>query len=175
VLGHEVAHIAARHMTCRLSRKQILRLLAVPAVAVASRGRLINQVHAAGTAAALTVITRRDEAEADYLGTQYSYAAGYDPNGAVRVQEKMNREHPDSLLCLILGDPPPLVSRIEKTQKEIQKILPAKPDYLVTTSEYHDVGERLMTLEDRPQNLKRAPGGRGGGTPPKVERRDAVE
>ena len=39
--------------------------------------------------------------------------------------------------------------RINNTQKEIQRILPAKPEYIVTTSEYHDMRERLIASQNR--------------------------
>jgi len=93
ILAHEIAHIAARHMTCEITKAVLLRLLAVPAATVATRGRVPVPFTIASTGAAMTAISLADEAAADYLGVQYSYAAGYDPNGAVSAFEKMNRLH----------------------------------------------------------------------------------
>jgi predicted Zn-dependent protease len=131
-------------------------------------------VKLAATTTALISYSRAQEAEADYLGVQYSYAAGYDPGGAVSIFEKLNRVHPDNLLDLVLGEHPLFTSRIEKTQKEIQTVLAPKPDYLVTTSEYREVRECVISLEDRPESLKRT-AAKDSNPPPKVQRKDAVE
>src|SRR5947209_9996390 len=82
--------------------------------------------------------SRGDESEADFLGTQYMYAAGYDPTGAVSIFEKLMslRKTQPGLAARILADHPMDADRIDKTQKEIQRILPSKPEFVVNTSEY---------------------------------------
>jgi hypothetical protein len=83
--------------------------------------------------------------------------------------------------------------RIDKTQKEIDRILPSKPEYVITTSEYHDVRARLIASESRRKSddnenrprLRVAPGsGNGPGNPgqqddkderPTIKRRDLME
>ena len=136
--------------------------------------------------------TRGDEAEADYLGTQYLYAAGYDPTGAVSIFEKLeslNRSKP-GFAARIFATHPMDAERIQKTEKEIDRILPAKEEYVVTTSEYHDMRERLITRDQHRKQqdgsgkpaLRRTPG--NGTTPedrqdsedrPTIRRRDLVE
>jgi hypothetical protein len=48
--------------------------------------------------------------------------------------------------------------RIRKTQKEIQEILPPKPQYVVTTSEYTDARNRLLSIENRRKSQERDDG-----------------
>src|SRR5260370_19110264 len=95
--------------------------------------------------------SRRDETEGDYLGLQYMYAAGYDPNGAVTIFEKLQalqRTNP-GLAARLFSTHPMDADRIDRTQKEIQKILPSRPEYVITTSEYHDVRAPLIAMENR--------------------------
>jgi len=155
-LAHEIAHVAARHLTCQATKQQLLTLLAMPAGVVLGGwgGVLARQGIAAGMPAAFMKFTRANETEADYLGVQYMYAAGYDPNGAISMFEKLEmlqRQQPGTL-SRIFASHPMDATRIDKTQEEIQRILPSKPEYVVTTSEYHDIRERLITQGVRPAN-----------------------
>ena len=104
-----------------------------------------------GAQTAFLKLSRAAESEADYLGTQYLYAAGYDPTGAISIFEKiesMQKSKPGAF-GRIFSTHPMDADRIDKTQQEIQKILPAKPEYVVTTSEYKDVRARLIAQDTR--------------------------
>jgi len=189
-LAHEIAHVAARHMTCQASKQTLLSILALPAGAVLGGwgGVLAREGIRAGMPAAFMKLTRANEAEADYLGVQYMYAAGYDPNGAVSIFEKLEalQRSKSGALSQIFASHPVVGTRIDKTQAEIERILPSKPEYVVTTSEYHDMRERLLTLEDRRKpegsdnqpRLRRAPGQTGddpdGDQRPTLRRRDQI-
>ncbi len=189
-LAHEIAHVAARHLTCQATKQQLLTMLALPAGAVLGGwgGVLARQGMGLGMPMAFMQFTRANETEADYLGVQYMYAAGYDPNGAVSMFEKLEmleRQKPGTL-SRIFASHPLDSTRIDKTQAEIQRILPSKPEYVVTTSEYHDIRERLITLENRPANNGQGPTLRratGSGQPgdadddqrPTLKRKDLVE
>jgi beta-barrel assembly-enhancing protease len=161
-LAHEIAHVAARHLTCQVTKEQLLTLLAMPAGAVLGGwgGILARQGMNAGMPMAFMKFTRANEVEADYLGVQYMYAAGYDPNGAVSIFEKLEmlaRQKPGGALARIFASHPMDSTRIDKTQQEIERILPAKPEYVVTTSEYHEIRERLIAMEARPKDEKGGP------------------
>jgi beta-barrel assembly-enhancing protease len=185
-LAHEIAHVAARHLTCQATKQQLLTLLSLPAGAVLGGwgGILARQGMGIALPAAFMKFTRSNEVEADYLGVQYMYAAGYDPNGAISMFEKLEmlqRQQPGAV-SRIFASHPMDATRIDKTQEEIQRILPSKPEYVVTTSEYHDIRERLITLDDRPKNsqrptLRRATGQTGDQDDqrPTIRRRDLVE
>ena len=161
-VAHEIAHVAARHMTCQASKQQIAGAASIP-VAIVFGGGIGGVLgrHAANTATqtAFLKLSRASETEADYLGTQYMYAAGYDPNGAISIFEKMEslRKTKPGVWDRIFASHPMDADRIDKTQKEIQRILPAKPEYIVTTSEYANVRERVISTPTPGSSYAEAP------------------
>ena len=91
-MAHEIAHVAARHMTRQATKSQIVSLAGIPVGVILGGGlggAVIRQGANVGIPAAFLHFTRKDESEADYLGVQYLYAAGYDPNGAISIFEKL--------------------------------------------------------------------------------------
>lgn len=166
-MAHEIAHVAARHLTCRATQNQLARLGTIPlSIAIPGLGGYAAR-QAAGAAIPMTFLSfsRHDESEADYLGLQYMWAAGYDPNGAISIFEKMElleRSQPGTVSRL-LSTHPVDADRIARTEKEIDAILPGKDEYVVTSSGYAAMRERLLQLDahkkmvnpNRPQ-LKRA-------------------
>jgi predicted Zn-dependent protease len=175
-LAHEIAHVAARHMTKQATKSEIVNLASIPASILLGGG--IGAIAARqganlGIPAVFLHFTRRDEAEADYLGLQYMYAAGYDPNGAISIFEKIQslQKRQPGTLARVFSTHPMDADRIEKAEKEIGRILPARDEYIVNTSEYRAIRERLITL-------KRPAAGRGGEEDterPTIRRRDLVE
>jgi len=152
-VAHEIAHVAARHMTRRATKGEIANVASIPLSVVLGGWGGYAARQAAGIAVPMTFLkfSRSDESEADYLGVQYMYAAGYDPNGAVSIFEKLealNRTKP-GLAARMFSTHPMDSDRIANTQKEIDRILPSKAEYVITTSEYHDVRERLLASENR--------------------------
>ena len=93
--------------------------------------------------------SRADETEADYLGLQYMYKAGYDPNAFVAFFEKVEADEKKEpgTIPKVFSSHPPTPDRIEATQKEIATILPARDQYIVTTSEFDVIKRRLQVIE----------------------------
>src|ERR1700752_2367618 len=92
---------------------------------------------------------RDQEREADYLGLQYMYKAGYDPNASASFFEKveaMEKKQPGTI-PKVFSTHPPTPDRIEAAQKEISTILPARSEYIVSTSEFDVVKRRLGMIE----------------------------
>ena len=150
-LAHEIAHVAARHMTRNATKGQLAQIGTIPlSIALGGWGGFAaRQAAGVGIPMSLLRFQRKDETEADYLGVQYMYAAGYDPNGAISIFEKLEalqRKEPGAVSRLFATHPMD-ADRIAKTQEEIQKILPSRPNYVVTTSEYTRIRERLMAQE----------------------------
>lgn len=150
-IAHEIAHVAKRHMTCQATKSQLTNLLTIPLGGILGGLGGVAARQAAGLLIPATFLkfSRADETEADFLGVQYMYAAGYDPQGAISIFEKMeslNRTKP-GMLAKVFSTHPPDGERINKTQQEIQAILPAKPEYVVTTSEYAVMRERLIAAQ----------------------------
>lgn len=148
-MAHEIAHVAARHMTCQATKRQIAGTAGTIGGVLMGGGLggyAGRQAAGIGTETAFLKLSRGAEIEADYLGTQYLYAAGYDPNGAISIFEKMEslRKTRAGVWDRVLSTHPMDADRIDKTQKEIQTILPAKSEYVVTTSEYASIRERVI-------------------------------
>ena len=150
-LAHEIAHVAARHMTCRQSKADVAKVAGgLPGIFLGGIGGLAaREATRAALPMTFSSFSRHDESEADYLGVQYMYAAGYDPTGAVSILEKLEslQKTKPGAVAKVLATHPVDSERINKTEKEIQRILPDKAEYIVTTSEYRDVRERLMARE----------------------------
>jgi predicted Zn-dependent protease len=170
VMAHEIAHVAARHGTKQATRGEIINFASIPLIFMGGwTGYAIRQ--GAGLAIPLGFLnfSRGFEREADYLGLQYLYKTGYDPTAFVDFFEKiqsMEKKKPGTV-SKVFSTHPMTDDRIKASQEEIQKILVAKPEYVVNTSEFNDVKGRLamlhnhrkVTSEDpnRPR-LRRAPG-----------------
>src|SRR6202521_1108194 len=142
VMAHEISHVAACHLAREQTRGTLMQLATIPLIFVGG-GIGYGAYEAAGPAAMLGFLkfSRGFEAEADYLGIQTMYHAGYDPSAFVSFFEKiqaMEKKKPGSL-AKAFETHPPTPDRIEKTQEEIRKILPAKPQYIVSTSEFDEV------------------------------------
>ena len=92
--------------------------------------------------------SRDAEREADFLGLQYMYKAGYDPNSYVTFFERIQADEKrrPGTIPKVFSTHPPTPDRIEAAQKEIARILPNKPEYIVTTSEFDSVKARLRNI-----------------------------
>jgi predicted Zn-dependent protease len=152
VMAHEIAHVAACHYGREMTRAQLMQLMSLPAIFM---GGWIGYgiYEAAGLGIPLTYLkfSRGFEAEADYLGIEYMYRAGYDPSAFVSFFEKiqaMEKKKPGTL-SKAFDSHPQTPDRIEKSQDEIRKILPAKQQYVVTTSEFDEVKARLAAIENK--------------------------
>jgi beta-barrel assembly-enhancing protease len=152
VMAHEIAHVAARHATRQMTRGQIANLASIPLIFVGG-GLGYALQSAASLALPMTFLkfSRGFEAEADYLGLQYMYATGYDPQAFIAFFEKVQakeKKKPGSL-AKAFSTHPQTPDRIEKSQEEIAKILPARDQYIDDTSEFQLVKSRLAALENR--------------------------
>jgi len=152
VMAHEIAHVAARHTTRQLTRYQFINYASLPLIFVGG-GIGLAAREAAGIGIPMTFLkfSRGFEAEADYLGIQYMYKAGYDPNEFVNFFEKIQaqeKKKPGSM-AKVFTDHPQTPDRITKSQEEIATILPPKDQYIETTSEFNDMKSLLAAIENR--------------------------
>ncbi len=152
VMAHEIAHVAARHATRQLTRSQYANIGTIPLIFMGGGiGYAVRSAAGIGLPVTFMSFQRGFEAEADYLGLQYMYKAGYDPQSFVAFFEKlqaMEKKKPGTL-ARTFASHPQTPDRIAQSQEEIEKILPARPEYTVTTSEFDDVKSRLASLENR--------------------------
>ena len=152
VMAHEIAHIAARHGTRQATRGQVANLATIPLIFLGGwAGYGIRQGASVLIPLGFLQFSRGFESEADLLGLQYLYKAGYDPTAFVDFFEKLqsDEKRKPGTMAKIFSSHPPTDDRITRAQGNIQEILKAKPEYVVTTSEFNDVKGRLMTLLNR--------------------------
>jgi predicted Zn-dependent protease len=177
VMGHEIAHIAARHGTRQATRGQIVNLASIPLIFMGGwTGYGIRQAASLAIPLGFMQFSRGFESEADLLGLQYMYKAGYDPNGFIDFFERLQaleKRRPGAISKLFRSHPP-TDDRIATAQKNIGDLLKEKPEYVITTSEFEQVKLRLARMNNqrkvsdaqqdanRPR-LRKTP---GGGTTP---------
>ena len=159
VMAHEIAHVAARHGTEQASKAELVNFASIPLIFMGGVGGFALR-QAAGFLIPMQFLqfSRKDEAEADYLGLQYLYKTGYDPGAAVSFFEKLQAKEsarPGSV-SKMFSTHPPTGDRIEMTKKNIELILPDKDQFVVTTSEFNKVKTQLAQLENRCGNITRA-------------------
>ena len=162
VMGHEIAHVTARHAAEQQGKASFINILSIPATIFTGgiAGAVIQQTASIAIPAMFFSFSRGAEAEADYLGLQYMYKAGYDPGASVTFFEKLQaRESAKKRMSSLFASHPPTEDRVRKNKETIESNLPPREQYLVTTSEFDRVKERLAMLQDQrtPSEKERAP------------------
>jgi predicted Zn-dependent protease len=183
VMAHEIAHVAARHATRALTRKRIysfggsLSLLAGPV------GLVLNDAGSIAGPLSVKKFSRESEYEADLLGIEYAYSAGYDPEALLSALEKLHAMEASrsSAFAQVPGyhfashlpfhdkvargfsNYPLTEDRIHRLQTEISTFLPERNDYILDTNEFQDIKAHLQSLQG-PLQLRR----RGDGEDPKA-------
>ena len=163
VMAHEISHVAARHGMRQMTRANIAQIATIPLIFVGG-GIGYGIYEAAGLGLPLTFMKfqRNFEAEADYLGLQYMYKTGYDPQAFISFFEKIQAKEKKKpgTIAKAFASHPQTPDRIAASQKEIATILPARTQYIVTTSEFDDVKSRLAIIENRHKVLEEKDGSR---------------
>lgn len=149
VMAHEIAHVAARHGTRQATKGQLISIATIPLMFIGGwTGYGIYQASSFLIPMTFLRFSRGMESEADFLGVQYLYKSGYDPTSFIDFFEKMlaDEKRKPGTISKFFRSHPPHGSRIRKTQKTIDELLPTRPEYVVTTSEFLQVKERLEQL-----------------------------
>ena len=173
VMAHEIAHVTARHATERMTKSQLLQFAAIPALFVGGYWTqyAIYQGLGMGLSLAALGITRRSEAEADQLGTQYLWNTGYDPQGFITFFQKLQakeRKKPGAFASFWRTHPT-MDSRIEDVNEEIA-YLEVKDEYVLSGSEFERVKSRLIQI-DRQEIKPGEAEGKGGASRPTLKRK----
>jgi predicted Zn-dependent protease len=194
VMAHEIAHVAARHALENLSKAELLSLAAVPLIFV---GGPVGELGRAGAELGMTALvfkfSRGAEREADELGAQYMWAAGYDPMGLITFFEKLHGQQRRPRVSPLFQTHPATADRIANVRKLIARF-PERESYAMNTREFDDIKNRLLarggvkpgdigrrtTDEPRPPVLHRRtedttppPAGSESPQPPVLHRRDS--
>ena len=153
VMAHEIAHVACRHGTRNASKAEMMQIGAIAGSIFLGgwTGYAIYQGMGLAIPMGYLAFSRAAEREADYYGLQYMYKSGYDPTAFVDFFEKlqtMQKKKPGSV-SKVFATHPMNDDRIKAAQEEIQTILKPMPEYVVNTSEFNDVKNRLAMLHNR--------------------------
>ncbi len=167
VMAHEIAHVAARHATRALSRKRVCDVVGSLAMVAGPAG--MGVADAGGLAGPLSVkkFSRDAEYEADLLGIEYAYAAGYDPQALLDALEKLHAIEVQrsqelakipgyhlaskvpfhSSIAKGFANYPLTEERIGRLQAEIATFLPDRKDYVLDTNEFQEIKARLLSSQ----------------------------
>ncbi|CAN5520267.1 hypothetical protein BH10ACI3_BH10ACI3_12650 [soil metagenome] len=149
VMAHEIAHVAARHAMENQGKGTFINYAALAGIIFG--GPIVSTVLQNGgsilTGLASLKFSRGSEIEADNLGVQYLYAAGYDPTGMSTMFEKLssqNRKKPGTVAKLFSTHPQSIDRR--DTSLQLVSRFPEKEEYVISTSEFQRVKSYLMKL-----------------------------
>jgi len=172
VMAHEIAHVTARHATEQQTKATIANYAMIPLIFLS--GGIASAIYNASSfliPMQFLRFSRKAETEADYLGLQYMYKTGYDPTGFVSFFEKLQsgKKKKKGKLATAFSTHPPTHKRIEKTQANIEKILPERDQYVINTTEFDRIKAKLIAMdnarrpspgetEGRPSLKRRTPG-----------------
>jgi predicted Zn-dependent protease len=154
VMAHEIAHVCAHHAARQMTRMNYMQIGSVPLIIFAQgswTGYGIYEASQLAIPVTFLQFSRNFEGEADWLGLQYMYKAGYDPQAFIQFFEKLDalEKHKPGTLAKVFSDHPQTPDRIARSEEEIATIMPPRPDYMVTTSEFDDVKARLARIENK--------------------------
>lgn len=152
VMAHEIAHVAACHAAQEMARRELANAASMPLIfRIALRRTTRNTIY--------WNPGDRYESEADFVGLEYLYKAGYDPQALpsffqkIMTVDKQRAYQPGSEMS----------DRIVRTQREIRTLLPPASEYKVDTFEFQEIKRRLSALKygSQPDKDGPAPGPAG--------------
>src|SRR5260370_1535781 len=151
VMAHEIAHVAARHGTGQATRGEIANWATIPLIFMGGwTGYGIRQAASILVPVGFLKFSRGFESEADMLGLEYMYKAGYDPTSFVDFFEKIEtlEKRKPGTIVKVFSTHPLTDDRVKDSQMRIEKYLKAKPEYVLNTSEFNEVKGRLMAMHN---------------------------
>jgi len=152
VMAHETAHVCAHHAVREQTRMNYAQLGTIPLIFIGGwTGYGIYEAASLAVPMTFLKFSREFEAQADYLGVQYMYRAGYDPQAFIAFFEKVQalEKRKPGMVAKAFSDHPQTPDRILHSQEEIARILPPRDEYTVTTSEFDDIKARLARIENK--------------------------
>jgi beta-barrel assembly-enhancing protease len=175
VMAHEIAHVAARHAMENQGKGTFMQygILAGILLSGGIAGSVLQNTAGLTQALAFSKFSRNAEVEADKLGVQYLYAAGYDPLAMSTMFEKLasqNKKKPGTISKLFSSHPPSMERRDDSL--ELVARFPEKEEYVISTSEFQQVKAHLMKITNARAGVT-ADIDEGGDAKPTLKKRQA--
>ncbi|HEY4899823.1 MAG TPA: M48 family metallopeptidase [Terriglobales bacterium] len=154
VMAHEIAHVAACHVAREQTRSNIVNLASIPLIFVPGGWAVYEATQVAmGIGVPLTFMkfSRNFESEADFLGMEYMYKTGYDPQSFISFFEKIEAQEKKKpgAIAKAFSSHPMTPDRVSHAQQEMATVLPPREEYVVNTSEFDQVKSRLASLQNK--------------------------
>ena len=147
VMAHEIAHVAARHAMENQGKMTAINygLLATIIFGGGIASTIAQNTAGIGQMMSFLKFSRNAEYEADILGVQYLYAAGYDPTGMATMFEKLNSKNKKKpgTLAKIFASHPQSIDRRDASLALVARF-PEKEEYVISTSEFDRVKSFLL-------------------------------
>lgn len=127
VIGHEIAHVTARHGAERMSQGLVAGVIGAGVEAATEGSRyaeLARTAFGVGATGATLAFSRGNESEADYIGLRYAARAGYDPRAAVSFWRRMAAQKDGPQPIKWLSTHPPHAERIAELERWMPEVLP---------------------------------------------------
>jgi predicted Zn-dependent protease len=176
VMAHEIAHVAARHAKENQTKASLLEYLAMGTSIFLGGipGMIYQNTAGLGLLGIFMKFSRGAEEEADKLGIQYMYAAGYDPSAMATMFEKLeskNKKKPGIISRAFASHPAPPDRRASALALAAR--FPEHDEYVISTSEFQRVKSRLLRLSNARASTAGALPGAEDGPPgrPTLKRR----
>ena len=176
VMAHEIAHVAARHAVENQTKANLLEYLALGGSIFLGGipGMIYQNTAGLGLMGMFMKFSRGAEEEADKLGVQYMYAAGYDPSAMATMFEKLeakNKKKPGLIAKAFATHPAPPERRVAALALAAR--FPEHDEYVISTSEFQRVKARLLRLSNARASSTGALPGADEGAPgrPTLKRR----
>ena len=148
ILSHEVAHISCRHATRQLTKQEIYGLLSIPFMfAGGPVAFVLGETMSLAYPFTMLKFSRNAESEADVVGLVYLSTSGYEPGAAISLFERVASQESTRMVGLrrLFATHPITKDRLATVSRAIAK-LPARDEYVVSTSRYEEVVGRLSRM-----------------------------
>ncbi len=149
VMAHEIAHVAARHAMENQGKLQAINygLIATIIFGGGVASAIAQNAGGFGQLLSFLKFSRNAESEADTLGVQYLYAAGYDPNGMATMFEKLNEKNKKKpgTWAKIFATHPQSIDRRDASLTLVSRF-PEKEEYVISSSEFNRVKNHLLRM-----------------------------
>jgi predicted Zn-dependent protease len=154
VMAHEIAHVAACHVAREQTRSNIVNLASIPLIFVPGGWAVYEATQAAlsiGVPLTFMKFSRNFESEADFLGMEYMYKTGYDPQSFISFFEKIEAQEKKKpgAIAKAFSSHPMTPDRVSHAQQEMATVLPPREEYVINTSEFDQVKSRLASIENK--------------------------